>query len=527
MDVRLPDGTVISNVPEGTTKAELTRKFKLMVGASPQQPASGPQQILQAPAQPFQLDPNEALSGGMNPNLEAALIAAGETASRGINKVQTSGFPEEVQQLLPNEAGITDTLRDEFPISTFAGDTLPALAVPGSGVASGIAAGAGIGFATGDDNSDVLAGMFGGGMGSLLARGLALGISPFSSNNPLSKRNKLLAKKLGVFDLLDLGQVTGSNTARNMAASLRSSQTLGAKITRNAVKREEIINDKILRGIGQRGKAITAEKLEAARKAIGSRFERVAKNVKNLNKGQAFFSARLDDLEDSAQLELGEEGFAILKRNIERARNAVSGRANGSRLMAQRSEVANRAARANANQSSVGPLGDKLAEISDALDELLEFNAPKGSRKILTEARKQWASLSNLRDRNVVSDESVNPKALQGVLKRKRPDDYNLGGQKDNPQFQLARLAEGLADDFGRPGTAEASGFGLGNITGEQTFGRIANELAPAQSNPALRVFLRNQLTGQKTRDLSSLFGARAGATAGPQAEELFQSLRN
>lgn len=59
MDVRLPDGTVIKNVPEGTTRAQLVQKLQANGMAVPQEWMTQPSQ--QAPATVY--DPTEGMSG--------------------------------------------------------------------------------------------------------------------------------------------------------------------------------------------------------------------------------------------------------------------------------------------------------------------------------------------------------------------------------------------------------------------------------------------------------------------------------
>ena len=512
-------------------RSELKRQLlKLRLKAKPQ---SEQDPDILSQEREFKPGPNplENLSGEMPAALEAGLIAAGETTSKGLNKLKTQGLtlgPELQGIIAPApDPTVTEGLREAFPVATAVGDTAPFFAIPGGGsVVSGAVSGAAGGALFGDDDADILFGGLGGSLGSLVGRAVARGASPFSSANALSKRNKDLAKKLGIFQSLDTAERTGNAALKNIRAGVRASPIVAERLAQNEATRKGIINDKILKGIGEKGKEITADVLVKARKRIGKEFEAVAKTVKSADKGRAFFSARLAEIEDDAALTLSSEGHERFLRNLERLRDVVSNRPTGAVLLRQRRELNNIAAQLRNSPNGDDVLGFRLQELSDAVDELLELNSSSAQAKRLKTARKQWANMSNLMERNVVVDEAVNPKALQNVLKRKRGEDYALGRQKDNPQFQLARLAEGLADPFGRPGTAEAAGgISATKLINDATVGAAASKILLPDSAIA-KALISNQLVGEGGRRVGATIGSKAAASAGVNLEQIFPSLR-
>lgn len=499
----------------------------LSVPATPQQPADGIIRIMPREtemAQPNPSRPDELLTNDFLPNeVEAGLVAAGETATRGFNRLRTQGLPERVKDaILPDpDPVITESLREQYPGSTLAGDIGANMAIPGGrGVLGGATSGVTAGLLTGPegDVSDAGLGGVGGALGNILARTLGRGISPFSSEVPLSKRNKELARKLGIRDLLTTGEVTGSKALKNQEASIDSSSFIAGFAQKNAASRTAKLNNKILSTIGERGPVITAQILEAARKRISGMFQKVANSVKDAKIGRIFFNSRLDDILDEQALKMGGESFELLKANVSALKENLSkqGRLTGSMILAERRELTRSADQIRGSKTGDDVLADQLEEMADALDELIEFNAPSGARKTLGQARKQWAALSNLRDRNVVVNESVNPLALKNTLKRKRANDWTLGGQEDNPQFQLARLTEGLANPYGNPGTAQREGFTAGKAINDNTLGRAGAGIVFAES-PAVRAYLGNQLVDPRMRELFGRAGTAAGKTIGPR----------
>lgn len=145
MDVRLPDGTIIRNVPDGTTKADLVAKLQRNGMAVPSEwLSSGPA------AKPAPPDPTEGMSG-----TEKFLAGAGKAFTdigRGTGQIVRSILPKGVSDTLglPTQADIDEARRLDAPLmKTGAGTAgaitggvataLPTVLIPGANTVTGAA----------------------------------------------------------------------------------------------------------------------------------------------------------------------------------------------------------------------------------------------------------------------------------------------------------------------------------------------------------------------------------------------------
>lgn len=130
MNVRLPDGTVIENVPDGTTRAELVARLQ-------RNGYEVPKEWAQAPAP--KLAPEDTPGVG-----ETLLIGAGRTFDRvgkGMQQLYYGATGNaDAQAKLKAAAEADDAqyskLREARPWATGIGESLPTLALPGGGSAS-------------------------------------------------------------------------------------------------------------------------------------------------------------------------------------------------------------------------------------------------------------------------------------------------------------------------------------------------------------------------------------------------------
>lgn len=113
MDVRLPDGTVVKNVPDGTTKADLVEKLQrngMAVPAEWLQPAAeAPQE--RKPASTFQ-QVQASLPGRILQGMRDPVDAGAQLLPRGLSAVASLGgmFPNRVSDYLDSEAKRVDKI---------------------------------------------------------------------------------------------------------------------------------------------------------------------------------------------------------------------------------------------------------------------------------------------------------------------------------------------------------------------------------------------------------------------------------
>lgn len=488
--------------------------FMLEIPAQAQAPANGPQQIIPPPHQP-QADPNEMLRGrapvrfpfgleGSVPvpsSAEAALITAGETASKAFNKLN----PESVQQLVNQQRPSTEGLRDEFPVASAVGDTLPALAVPGGPVIGGAVAGAAL---SEDELTGAIFGAAGGALGALGSRIVMGSVTPLPRGigSGLSKESKKIAKELGV--TLDLGDLTGNKAVKNAITAIKRNPLASGPFDVIDAANTKAFNTAALRSIGVKGDKLTAQALEGARVTLSEGFESVGKRVKKVEVSDGF----LDDLAgiiDESRLSLDANAFSVVESNVNTVLNTVGGVKDGRALSSLSSSLGKRAMKLTKPGNVNTAAGDVIFELKELVDNLFEANAGPGARRELTELRKQWSNLRTLRSRNVVIDGDVQLPSLRSTLQTKDPDALLLGGKQDNELFKMARLQESVRELVGNSGTPTGQAFDPGNIITSLP----QRAMAKALNDPVLKLLARNNLLPKGLQDAVSQAAARAAAT--------------
>lgn len=131
MDVRLPDGTVIKDVPDGTTKAELVAKLQKNGMSVPAEWLEA-NQVAATAQQPAQLYEDPGFWGTLP-------IAAGKTfdsALDGMTQLYLAGRGEEsalggLKEIVQDKERTYKPLKDERPWATGIGEAAPYMVVPG------------------------------------------------------------------------------------------------------------------------------------------------------------------------------------------------------------------------------------------------------------------------------------------------------------------------------------------------------------------------------------------------------------
>lgn len=210
MDVRLPDGTILQNVPEGTTRAALTEKLKAngydISGLGVEQPTPAKIGVEGLP------DAIKQVEGEFGPASKFAIGAAGSINSMAMRLKQLFGqnlTPEDIQGLKEYQA-----LESASP-SALAGDigmNVLSTAIPGAGLMGGAAniatrvapgflaptlgaaaGGAAMSAATepvleGETTGGKAAmGALGGALGDVVARGLSRVVQPIRQSGAVKK----------------------------------------------------------------------------------------------------------------------------------------------------------------------------------------------------------------------------------------------------------------------------------------------------------------------------------------------------
>lgn len=225
MDVRMPDGTVIKNVPEGTTQSELQRRF--------------------AKAQPS-LYETQAKDDSFGQNVMASVGGVMSGVPLAARAMFGKAEPGEVDEWKQSMAGLWSTPGGK--LGTVGGGILtaaPAAFIPGVNTAAGAAAvGAGMGLA--QPENDWASRLKNVGLGMLMGGGTQLG---------LNKAGQVLADR-GAAKAAELSQRQLQNASRD--ATVKTAQEAGYVIPPTQVSPEApgLLN-RALEGFS--GKAATAQ----------------------------------------------------------------------------------------------------------------------------------------------------------------------------------------------------------------------------------------------------------------------------
>jgi len=298
-DVKMPDGTIIRNVPDGITKGELQRRMSAsngpsgnkvlragefaargfsdraleVIGSVPELASSGLRAIHEdlAPRPGFYPD-----------NLKKGFNAVGEFISSPLNAISDFG-PAEPQSAVERWAyggggGLADAAAFMVPgmaAAKYGGPVLQGVGramttQPAMQVASAVAGG-GVSEATG---SDALG----------LAAALAVPLSPVAARKALTpfasqlsgneKKLASAAQKIGI--KLTPGQATGSKPLRTMESVFTQTPFTGAKQGQIYSGQRSAFNKAVMKTAGIDADSASPEVIDDAFKSLGKRFDELA-----------------------------------------------------------------------------------------------------------------------------------------------------------------------------------------------------------------------------------------------------------
>lgn len=421
MDVRMPDGTIIRNVPEGTPKEEIAAKYTRMRARNAMQEAQG---------QPPEYSPTEG-----NSFLQNLGIGFGKSfvdTGRGLKQLAADAgaaiapgmFADDAQRI---RAENTEAARLDAPIMRTGGGivgniagTASQFAIPGSVAARAVtipgrlAAGAGIGAAiantqpvTGEQSRAVNTTI--GAAGGALGESLALGIGRLSMRNPnVSDEVAALARRAQELDIpLRAEQVTGSRPLAGISAALDAVPFSGRDAARDAQRAG--FNRALSRTVGENTDNV-ATAVKRAQANLGGAYDNVLRN--NAVRVDDVVTQEVDDVLRAAQLELTDPQFAVIQRQINNLRAKVSpeGTIDGQAAYNIK-KMLDRIGRGNDSS-----LAYHATELKNTLIAALDRSLPDDVARQFAKTRKQYANLIALRKLVKAGAEgNVSPAALGNV----------------------------------------------------------------------------------------------------------------
>jgi len=499
MDVRLPDGRVIANVPEGTTRSEIMARLeKAQIPVNqPEAPEVGIgrtmlDQGLQGATFGFADEISDRIGAGI------ASVATGESydsllkeARQSTKERMAAEFEQNpVTTVASNIAGglltggaASTTKAGAAVTNSFRAGNLPARVA--KGVVSGAATGAAYGAGTADEGSRlegakqgaILGGVVGGAtpVVAATAKGLKSAVAPQidKATGELAKR----AKDLGIS--LRLDQVSPTR-ARKTVQKISQDLPFSGADTFEASQRQQW-NTAVAKTIGQ--KDLSPESIKAFLDDASEKFGSVLKDkiiktdIKALDKAQ--------EIVNSARENITKEYSDIVTGKAERlvnqlftARQVKSGieytpkNLNGEKLASIRSKLVKEL------PSVAGGARGLVADLVDVIDDIAQKNLVAEDIKKLGIARREWRNFKTLEPLlEKATEGSVNPTSL---LERVAASKYIKASRLkvgEDDLVDLARIGKQFMPKAGGSDTQTkllyAGGGGLG---------------AAALTNPAMAV---------------------------------------
>jgi hypothetical protein len=530
MDVRLPDGTVINNVPEGTTKEQLIGKLQnngYDVSALIRQVAG---------------EKTTAEMSGTQKFLAGAGKAVADLG-RGLKQVIGMGDEKEIAESRQRDKALTSTGAGlAGNIVGGVGIAAPTMLLPGANTLVGSALiGGGIGASqpTVGDESRVLnamTGTAGGALGYGIAKGAGKLISPTESSITTAQQRALSgARDFGV--QATPGSATGTTALRQIEASAESLPFTSGPFAALKSQNQEVLNRSAAKAIGEQSDIVSGEVLNNARARIGAVFDAteaipaipILTGVQNK---LAAIELKYRGLLDKPLAEI-----PVVKDIY----NALGSSITGKQYNDWQSQIGKMVRSKFSGGQSDPNFGFALAEVKAALDDAASSVMTGAEKKAFDTAKQQWKNLVMLEAGGVVNEQTgnVSGRMLANVLSRKDKHGFRLGGESSD-LYNMARfykafpgvvgdsgtatrsslpylaggavvggLGSGAATDFRDPGAAA----GMGILT-PLAIAALSRGAAGAYLSPIGQSYITNQLLNPAVKSTMNRLGTLSGADA-------------
>jgi hypothetical protein len=459
MDVRLPNGVVITGIPEGTTQTQILSRLRkadpeLYKMALHAMPSDGP-------------SPAEDVGA-----FDAAMIAAGgatSALSEGARELWTRVKPyadpsqrqtdlAAIQSEGEERRRLMGPLEEARPVATALGASLPAFAIPmgaparaaggilgrlgmkaagkaiaASPVADAMLTGAALGAV--DADTSAAGGAAGGLAGGLIGKGFSRVLRPVVHRTTPSQRRAVDVARRHGFKLTP-AQATDSPALTRLEASFRSTPAAAGTFRALDEANQTTINRMAAESIGEAADNVTDDVLDAAYRNIGRKFDEVGEMAGKVNVDDTLLGKVVgvaDDYFDEAGEKLPQ--YDRILRVLDK--DAIDGRT----LLNEASKLGKQAAR---TMKSNPPRAFALLRLKDALDDAVMEATEGGARRTLARARRQWKNLMTLMEPGAIKDPTrgnVSAATVGNVLRRKDKVGF-MRGKGRGPLADVGRIGK-------------------------------------------------------------------------------------
>jgi hypothetical protein len=476
MDVRLPDGTVIQNVPDGTTKAELAGKLK----------ANG----MSVPDEWLAQDRAKASPADTMGRGEAALVAAGRGTDQIVKGVQqlfykatgNKSAEDELAQRQAEETALYQPLKEKFPVVTAIGESAPMLTVPiggAGGAASTIFRSALAGAApealrygsTQERFNRGAVGAAGGAAGAGL--GLVAGrlLKPAGASAVGASDDALeAARRVGYAPTA--GEKTGNAAMRNFENYLAKSPGSSGRMQVASEANQTALNRAASKAMGETSDDLSEKVFASAKDRIGGDFTRLQQITKPDAGTPEFMNALVKvDSANAARLSYASKKIST---EVDKALDlAAQGKITGTAYKEIRTQISSSAD--EAFSAGDATLGQALKTIRGALDDAAKGSLSSADKKAWDTARKQWQAYKILSKSNVAEAGNISAARLASSVRRDMPN-FRSGGV-NGELGDIARIGEAFKS---------VSNPNSGNLTQNMIYGNPITGLPAMIGNKAM-----------------------------------------
>lgn len=492
MDVKMPDGTVITNVPDDITQSKLMKMVANTKMYSPDVFKEVAQD--QSGLQNFGAGMGGALKGmyiGGKQMLGLADPGEAEQHKRAMDGLRStgSGIAGEIAgSILPAlplmGVSALNTLRGAAGVGGAMGALNPTTSDESRlvNIALGAAGGAG-GQWVGNKIGGLLAGSAnmpkasGSASSSASAGGGAAASSASASANPTATMSGggvgfgsvgpdasagLNQAQIAIRDKgnalgfrLTPGQASGSKALQQLEAKLESQPMTSGPFNAIKANNQTALNRTWAKAIGEDSATLDSTVLEQAKDRIGGVYKMIADKTARQIDPDAFLS-RLSSIESEF------EGLTNISQNplVNKFINyAAKGEATGAQLQDLASKIGKAANQQMTSASGDRQLGMALFEVKNHADDLLEQGLSGETLKAFQKARDEYKHLMLLTQRVGVvnpSNGNVQGVSLANLLQTKDKNGF-LFGKNDSAPYNAARFAQAFRPIVGDSGTATRS----------------------------------------------------------------------
>jgi hypothetical protein len=480
IDVPLPDGTVIRNVPRGTTHQEILSRLK---AAGKDTSWAETKQVSGAE--------DQAKNTGVG---EAILVGAGRKVDQILNGLTqgylyAKGDAKALGGLAQNEADARSTynpLQLERPYATGFGEALPSMAVPGAGASLGGALAAGAlpeVLAYGSPMEKLKRGTvnaLGAATGYGVGKMVSMGLKPAGVGTSVNREAIDAAERIGYHPLA--GEATQNKALLNMENYLSRAPGASGGMQRLTQANRDAVNEAAAKSIGVSGTDISPALLRGAEKSLGAEYQRL-QQITAPKLGNDFFNSLVDI--ESANIARGPFRVKAIDSLIDKGMDlAAKGNLSGTAYKEIHTQLADQAT--TAFNGGDATLGRALTTIRKSLDDAAKQSLGKADQEAWDAVRAQWANWKTLTKGAVVEAGNVSPARVAQSL-RGQGTAFRTG-KTAGELTDIAKIGEGFK---------QAQNPNSGNIAHTVWGSAVmpANWLAQkVYTNPVVQSYLREGL---------------------------------